>query len=49
VQPPPPAYSDREKELSDLRSRLNQLVKERERLIEEMKQKNFDTGLPSAE
>jgi hypothetical protein len=49
VQPPPPSYSDREKELSDLRSRLNQLVKERERLIEEMKQKSFDTGLPSVE
>ncbi|MGH7770198.1 MAG: hypothetical protein ACREQP_22330 [Candidatus Binatia bacterium] len=49
VRPPPPAYTEREKELSDLRSRLNQLVKERERLIEEMKQKNFDTGLPSAE
>jgi hypothetical protein len=49
VRPPPPAYSEREKELSDLRSRMNQLVKERERLIEEMKQKNFDTGLPSVE
>lgn len=44
VQPPPPAYSDREKDLSDLRSRMNQLVKEREILIEEMKQKNFETG-----
>jgi len=49
VQPPPPSYSEREKELSDLRSRMNQLAKERERLIEEMKQKNFDTGLPAAE
>lgn len=49
VKPPPAAYSDREKEISDLRIRMNQLVKERERLIEEMKQKNFDTGLPSTE
>ncbi len=49
VQPPPPAYSDREKELSDLRSRMNQLVKDRERMIEEMKQKNFDTGGPFVE
>jgi hypothetical protein len=49
VKPPPAAYSDREKELSDLRIRMNQLVKERERLIEEMKQKSFDTGLPSTE
>jgi hypothetical protein len=44
VRPPPPTYSDRERELSDLRNVLNQLVKERERLIEEMKQKNLDTA-----
>jgi transposase len=44
VNPPPPAYTDREREFSDLRNRMNQLVKDREKLIEEMKQKNFDTG-----
>jgi len=49
VKPPPTAYSDREKELSDLRIRISQLEKERERLIEEMKQKDFDTGLPSSQ
>jgi hypothetical protein len=41
---PPPAYSARQRELSDLRSRMNQLEDERTRLIEEMKAKNFDTG-----
>jgi hypothetical protein len=49
VQPSPPSYSEREKELSDLRSRLNQLSKERERLIEEMKRKNPDASFPTAE
>jgi hypothetical protein len=44
VNPPPPAYTDKEKELSDLRNRMNQLVKDREKLIEEMKQKNLETG-----
>ena len=44
VNPPPPAYTDREKEFSDLRNRMNQLEKEREKLIEEMKQKNLETG-----
>jgi hypothetical protein len=44
VNPPPPAYTDREREFSDLRNRMNQLVNDREKLIEEMKQKNFDTG-----
>lgn len=44
VDSPPPSYSEREKELSDLRNRINQLTKERERLIEEMRQKNFDTS-----
>jgi hypothetical protein len=41
---PPPTYTDRQKELSDLRNQAIQLEKERERLINEMKQKNFDTG-----
>jgi hypothetical protein len=38
----------REKELSDLRSRMNQLSKERDRLLEEMKQKNPDAVVPAA-
>ena len=41
---PAPTYSEREREFSELRNRINQLVKERERLIEEMRQKNFETG-----
>ena len=41
---PPPAYSEKQKELSDLRSRIAALEDDRERLIEEMKAKNFDTG-----
>jgi hypothetical protein len=44
VNSPLPGYSDKQKELSDLRSQIGQLMKERERLIEEMKQKNFETG-----
>lgn len=44
VNPPPPAYTNREREISDLRNRMNQLVNDREKLIEEMKQKNFATG-----
>jgi len=41
---PPPAYSAKQKELSDLRSRMIQLEGEREKLIDEMKAKNFDAG-----
>ncbi|MGH7797160.1 MAG: hypothetical protein ACREQ2_20050 [Candidatus Binatia bacterium] len=41
---PPPAYSEKQKELSDLRSQMNQVENERQRIIEEMKAKNFDTG-----
>jgi hypothetical protein len=44
VDPPVPTYTAKEKELSELRNQINQLQKERDRLIEEMKQKNFDTG-----
>ena len=44
VDPPTPAYSERERDFSELRNRTNQLVKEREKLIEEMKQKSFETG-----
>lgn len=41
---PPPAYSEKQKELSDLRSRISRLESDRERLIEEMKAKHFDTA-----
>jgi hypothetical protein len=41
----PPAYTERQKELSDLRNEAIRLETERERLIDEMKQKNFATGL----
>jgi len=41
---PPPAYSEKQKELSDLRNRINQVENERQKIIEEMKSKNFDTG-----
>jgi hypothetical protein len=44
VDSPPPTYSEKEKELSDLRNQINQLTNEREKLIEEMQQKNFNTG-----
>ncbi|HWO42647.1 MAG TPA: hypothetical protein VNO43_12675 [Candidatus Eisenbacteria bacterium] len=40
----PETYTDRQRELSDLRNQAIQLEKERERLINEMKQKNFNTG-----
>ncbi len=41
---PPPAYSEKQKELSELRNRITELENRRERLIDEMKAKNFDTG-----
>jgi hypothetical protein len=41
---PPPAYSEKQKELSDLRNRISGLESDRQRLIEEMKAKNFDTA-----
>jgi hypothetical protein len=41
---PPPAYSERQKHLSDLRARISQTENERERLIDEMKAKGFETG-----
>lgn len=44
VDVPLPGYSNKERELSDLRNQLNQLQRDRERLIEQMKQKNLDTG-----
>src|SRR3989442_14104665 len=44
VDSPLPSYTQKERELSDLRNQINQLTKEREKLIEEMRQKNFNTG-----
>jgi len=44
VEPPAPVYSEKERDLSTLRSQVNELVKERQRLIEEMRQKNLQTG-----
>lgn len=44
VDAPLPGYSEKQRELSELRNQINQLEKNRERLIQEMKQKNFDTG-----
>jgi hypothetical protein len=44
VESPPLSYTDTQKELSDLRNQAIQLEKDRQKLIEEMKQKNFSTG-----
>jgi hypothetical protein len=41
---PPPAYTERQKELSDLRNQAIQLEQDRKKLIDEMKQKNISTG-----
>lgn len=40
----PPAYSEKQKELSDLRRRMSEVEESRHRLIEEMRRKNYDTG-----
>jgi hypothetical protein len=45
----PPPFTERERELSDLRNRTLQLENERRQLIEEMRQKNFWTGSLSLE
>jgi len=41
-----PVYTAKEKELSDLRSQINSLQKERDSLIQEMKSKNIPTATP---
>ena len=41
-----PVYTPKEKELSDLRSQINSLQKERDSLIQEMKSKNIPTATP---
>jgi len=43
----PQTFTDRQKELLDLRNQAIEIEKERERLINEMKQKNFSTGSTS--
>lgn len=44
VTPPPTGYTPGERQLSDLRNEMTELTKEREKLIDEMKQKNLQTG-----
>lgn len=44
VRVPPPTYTKKQRELSELRHQLNQLQRERNKLIEQMNQKNFETG-----
>lgn len=44
ADPIPTAYTGKQKELSGLRSDILNLETERQKLIEEMRQKNFDTG-----
>jgi hypothetical protein len=44
VSPPAPTYSEREKVLSDLRNQMVRLERERDQLIQEMKQNDFDMG-----
>jgi hypothetical protein len=45
----PPPYTEKEKELSDLRNQILELGKARDNLIDEMKQKDFWTGTLSLE
>lgn len=44
VNTPPPAYTEKERELSNVRNQVRELENARERLIEEMRQKKLDTG-----
>ena len=46
---PPPAYTEKQKLLSDLRNQINRLENERERVIAEMKGNHMDTGSLSSE
>jgi hypothetical protein len=46
---PPPAYTEKQKLLSDLRNQLNGLESDRERVIAEMKRNHMDTGSLSSE
>jgi len=47
VNVPPPAYSAKEKELSELRKQMVQTQKERDALIQKMQQKNFGSASAS--
>jgi hypothetical protein len=40
----PPAYTERQRELSDLRSQISQIETERDRIIDEMRAKGFEVG-----
>jgi hypothetical protein len=40
----PPPYTERQRLLSELRNQMNQLENQRQSLIDEMRQKGFDTG-----
>jgi len=44
INPPPPSYSAKEKKLSQLRGQILALEKERDRLIQEMRDRNFNTA-----
>jgi len=44
VKPPLAPYSPKEKKLSQLRMQMIELRRERDRLIQEMREKNFDSG-----
>jgi hypothetical protein len=46
---PPPAYTEKQKLLSDLRNQLNALESDRESVIAEMKRNHMDTGSLSSE
>ncbi|HEX7232725.1 MAG TPA: hypothetical protein VF452_20225 [Candidatus Binatia bacterium] len=40
----PPAYTKRQRELSDLRARIDEVENERQRIIDEMRAKGFEVG-----
>jgi hypothetical protein len=40
----PPAYTERQRELSDLRARISQIENERQKVIDEMRAKGFEVG-----
>jgi hypothetical protein len=40
----PPAYTEKQRELSDLRARIGQIENERQRVIDEMRAKGFEVG-----
>ena len=44
VRVPLPSYTAKERELSDLRKQIGQLERQRYKLIQEMRQKGFESG-----